>query len=191
MQVRTPATLAKLVVHIGMCPTCVRQAFLAAATAWCGCLPAAIVASRFNSPILVVASLTIAALLTGLWVAHIVAFGLRAALRATAKPMGAANVVGPGSERDSARRSFLGIMATAVSGIAIATVVPGGPAFPAGPKLLQMIRVRRGTPKYNELVSRGSIGIDNDPDHKIWCCFEYCCDDTCKTGVCQVNCHWC
>ena len=184
MLVRTPATLARFVVRIGTCPTCVRQAFLAAATAWCSCLPAAIMASIFNLPIVVVASLTIAALLTGLWVAHITAFGLRAALHATAKPTG-----GPGAERDSARRSFLGVMATAVGGIAIATIVPGGPAFPADPKTLKIV-VRRGTSKYRELLARGSIGVDNNPDHKVWCCAETCCDESCKL-ICEVECHWC
>jgi hypothetical protein len=109
-----------------------RQAFLAAAAAWCVCLLAAIMTSIFNSPIYVVASLTIAALLTGLWVTHLIAFGFRVALRATAVTTGIVRAGGPDVEQDSARRSFLGIMAKAVGGMTLATIFPGGPAYAYG-----------------------------------------------------------
>jgi hypothetical protein len=185
-QSRTPELLTAFVARIGSCPRCVRQAFVAAVIAWCGCLPAAIMTSRFNAPLLVVASLTIAALLTALWVTHLVVFGLRAALRATAPATGTAGAWYSGAERDSARRSFLGVMAKAAGGLAIASLVPA--AAYAASKTLKIV-VKRGTPKFKELLARGSI-TDNNPEHKIWCCLETCCDDSCNT-ICDLHCYWC
>jgi len=176
-QIRTSGMLTAFVARVGTCPRCAREALSAAAVAWCACLPAAIMASRFDAPLLIVGSLAIAALLTALWVTHVVTFGLRVASRATGAATGGA---------DSARRSFLSVMAKAAGGLAIATLLPA--AAYAASKTLHIV-VKRGTPKFNKLLARGSI-TDNNPDHKVWCCLETCCDESCK-DICDVHCHWC
>jgi hypothetical protein len=111
--------LARFTTHIGTCGKCMRQAFLAAAAAWFLCLPSAIAGSLTGSSLPIIAGLALAGLLTGLWLLHVVVFGMRVTLYQTRKTE-AAGVM----EVHRSRRAFLPIMAKAIAGMVLVTAMP-------------------------------------------------------------------
>ena len=118
--------LSRFTTHIGTCGKCMRQAFLAAAAAWCLCLPAAIAGSWFSSSMPIIAALALAGLLTGLWLLHVVVFGMRIALSTSGKTEAA------GDKPHPSRRAFLPILAKAIAGMVLATALPSRVAHAYG-----------------------------------------------------------
>ncbi len=115
--------LARFTTHIGTCGKCMRQAFLAAAAAWCLCLPAAIASSLIGSSMPIIAGLALAGLLTALWLLHVAVFGMRIARYKAAKT---------GGKLHPSRRAFLAVMAKATAGIALATALPSRVSYAYG-----------------------------------------------------------
>jgi hypothetical protein len=124
--------LKRFTTHIGTCGKCMRQAFLAAAVAWCLCPAALIASSLFSSSVPIMVALAFAGLLTALWLLHVVVFGMRIALYTTRKTEPAGGVeVNEGKTRPS-RRAFLPIMAKAIAGIALASALPSRVSYAYG-----------------------------------------------------------
>ena len=92
-----------------------RQAFLAAAAAWCLCLPAAIASSLFGSSMPIIAALALAGLLTALWLLHVVVFGMRVTLYTSGKTEG---------KPHQSKRAFIAVMAKAIGGMVLVTAMP-------------------------------------------------------------------
>ena len=124
--------LSGLITRIGTCGKCMRQAFLAAATAWFLCIPALIASSSFDSRAPAIAALTLAVLLTALWITHVVVFGVRIAISTTAKTEAANGMQITQGESDPSRRGFFVLAAKAIAGIAFATAFPIGVAYAYG-----------------------------------------------------------
>ena len=126
------SVFARFTTHIGTCGKCMRQAFLAAAAAWCLCLPAAIASSLTGSSLPIIAGLALAGLLTALWLLHVVVFGIRITLYKTRKiePAGGREAA-VGNPRQS-RRAFLPILAKAIAGMVLATAMPSRVAHAYG-----------------------------------------------------------
>jgi hypothetical protein len=118
--------LLRFTTHIGTCGKCMRQAFLAAATAWCLCLPALIASSLSGSSMPIIAALALAGLLTALWLLHVVVFGMRIALYTSGKTEAAAG------KPHQSRRAFLPIMAKAIAGMVLATALPSRVSYAHG-----------------------------------------------------------
>ena len=124
--------LSRFTTHIGTCGKCMRQAFLAAATAWCLCLPAAIASSLFSSYIPIIVALAFAGLLTALWLLHVVVFGVRIALYTAAKTEPAGGMEAAVGKPHPSRRAFLPILAKAIAGMVLATAIPSRVAYAYG-----------------------------------------------------------
>ena len=120
------AALSRFTTHIGTCGKCMRQAFLAAAMAWCLCLPAAIASSLSGSSMPIIAGLALAGILTALWLLHVAVSGMRIALHKTGKTEPAA-----GKPLQS-RRAFLPILAKAIAGMVLATALPSRVSYAYG-----------------------------------------------------------
>src|ERR1700691_121542 len=110
------SALAALDARLGRCPRCMRQSLLAAVSGLVLALALTVLA---HAPLLVVSSWIAAFALAALWVAHVVAFSLRAAI-ASRKA-----AVRSGSGAASwERRKFLGAFAKTLLLVAAATVFP-------------------------------------------------------------------
>jgi hypothetical protein len=115
------AQLLALLDHkIGRCPRCMKSAFISAAASWFLCIVAFCVWQENHAlALLILAPLA----LTGLWLAHVAAYGGRvfAALRAEYIPTPARS--GPtGGVPTSSRRDFFWMIATAAAITVSATV---------------------------------------------------------------------
>ena len=126
------AALARFTTHIGTCGKCMRQAFLAAAAAWCLCLPAAIASSLSGSNMPIIAAIALAGLLTALWLVHVVVFGMRIALYTAAKTEPAGGMEASEGKPHQSRRAFLPILAKAIAGIVLATALPSRVSYAYG-----------------------------------------------------------
>ena len=124
--------LSRFTTHIGICGKCMRQAFLAAALAWCLCLPAAIASSLSGSSMPIIAGLALAGLLTALWLLHVVVFGMRIALYKTGKTEPAGGPDASEGKPPRSRRAFLPILAKAIAGMVLATAMPSRVAHAYG-----------------------------------------------------------
>lgn len=124
--------LSRFTTHIGTCGKCMRQAFLAAAMAWCLCLSALIAGSVFRSSLPIMAALAFAGLLTALWLLHVVVFGVRIALYSTGKTEPASGIEVTEGKPLRSRRAFLPVMAKAIAGIALATAIPSRVSYAYG-----------------------------------------------------------
>jgi hypothetical protein len=124
--------LSRLTTHIGTCGKCMRQAFLAAAMAWCLCLPAALASSLsgFSAPIVI--ALALAGLLTALWLLHIVVFGTRIALYTRGKNEPASTVEAATATAHRSRRAVFSLLAKAIGGMVLATAIPSRISYAYG-----------------------------------------------------------
>ena len=100
------------------------QAFLAAALAWCLCVPALIASSLFSSSLPIMAALAFAGFLTALWLLHVIVFGIRIALYTTGKTELAGGTEATEGKPHPSRRAFFPIMARAIAGMVLATAMP-------------------------------------------------------------------
>jgi hypothetical protein len=109
-----------------------RQAFLAAAMAWCLCLPAALASSLsgFSTPIVI--ALALAGLLTALWLLHIVVFGTRIALYTRGKNEPASTVEAATATAHRSRRAVFSLLAKAIGGMVLATAIPSRISYAYG-----------------------------------------------------------
>ena len=107
-------------------------AFLAAAVAWCLCLPALIASSLFSSSMPIIAALVFAGLLTALWLLHVVVSGMRFALYTTGKTEPAGGMEVNEGKAHPSRRAFLPIMVKAIAGMVLATALPSRVSYAYG-----------------------------------------------------------
>ncbi len=124
--------LSRFTTRIGTCGKCMRQAFLAAAIAWCLCLPALIASSLFSSSMPIIAMLSFAGLLTALWLSHVVVFGVRISLYTSGKTELAGGMEATEVKPHTSRRAFFSNMAKAIGGIVLATAIPSRVSYAYG-----------------------------------------------------------
>lgn len=125
-------TLSRFTTRIGTCGKCMRQAFLAAAIAWCLCLPALIASSLFSSSVPIMVALSFAGLLTALWLLHVVVFGVRISLYTSRKIEPAGGVEVTEGKPHTSRRAFFSTMAKAIAGMVLATAIPSRVSYAYG-----------------------------------------------------------
>ena len=124
--------LSGLITRIGTCGKCMRQAFLAAATAWFLFIPALIASSSFDSRVPTIAALTLGVLLTALWLTHVVVFGVRIAISTSGKTEPTDGMQITHGKSGPSRRGFFVLAAKAIAGIAFTTAFPVGVAYAYG-----------------------------------------------------------
>lgn len=124
-------SLSRFTTRIGTCGKCMRQAFLAAAISWCLYLPVLIASSAFSSSMPIWVALALAGLLTGLWLLHVIVFGIRIALYTTGKAITSGGIEVEGEGHPS-RRAFFVVMARAIAGTVLATAIPGRISYAYG-----------------------------------------------------------
>ncbi|WP_181182995.1 DUF3624 family protein [Mesorhizobium sp. B3-2-1] len=124
--------LPRFMTRIGTCGICMRQAFLAAAIAWCLWLLALIASSSFSSSMPIRIPLAFAGLLTGLWLLHVVVFGIRIALYTTGKTEPSGGMEVTEGKLPPSRRAFFQILAKAIAGAVLATAIPSRISYAYG-----------------------------------------------------------
>ena len=120
---RAPAQFAsqlvsRLASQLGRCPRCMRSCLAVAVTMWMVWLIASITVSRPEIPFGIA---ILAFALTGLWMAHLAAFGFRIALT----QMGDQPRAGAACQATSPRREFVASLAKSMALAVVTTALPG------------------------------------------------------------------
>jgi hypothetical protein len=119
---RAPAQFAsqlvsRLASQLGRCPRCIRSCLAVAVTMWIVWLVASITVSRPEIPFGIA---ILAFALTGLWMAHLPAFGFRIALTQTGDQPRA----GAACQATSPRREFVASLAKSMALVVVTTALP-------------------------------------------------------------------